>query len=124
MPKPTIRRSFLRAVKVVLYSATALWFVPGPAQADTTTAINPQVTWGVWDGWGTSLCWWAQKFGSRNDLANVLFTTNISTLSANNGAVQLPGLGLSIAKKLMLSQSTLMILILSYCVWEMNPTTK
>jgi galactan endo-1,6-beta-galactosidase len=85
MPTPTIHRASLRALKVVLYAAAAPCLVPGPVQADSTTAINPQVTWGVWEGWGTSLCWWAQEFGSRNDLANVLFTTNTSTLSANNG---------------------------------------
>src|SRR5438876_6209702 len=33
--------------------------------ADYSTTINPQTTWGTWEGWGTSLCWWANVFGNR-----------------------------------------------------------
>lgn len=33
--------------------------------AQTVTTINPTTNWGTWDGWGTSLAWWAKAFGNR-----------------------------------------------------------
>lgn len=63
-------------------------------QAGYSTTINPQITWGKWDGWGVSLCWWANIFGNRDDLADLLFTTNYVRLNQ----VELPGLGLNIAR--------------------------
>ncbi|KAJ6589363.1 glycoside hydrolase superfamily [Mycena capillaripes] len=62
--------------------------------ADGTTAINPSSDLGTWDGWGTSLAWWAAAFGSRDDLADIFFTLDGTTW---NGAA-LPGLGLTIAR--------------------------
>ncbi len=59
-----------------------------------TPVVNLAVNWGVWQGWGCSLCWWANVFGTRSDLADIVFTTNYTTL---NG-VNLPGLGLNIAR--------------------------
>ena|GEM_PF-709915 len=56
--------------------------------------LNLAANWGVWQGWGCSLCWWANVFGTRSDLADIVFTTNYTTL---NG-VNLPGLGLNIAR--------------------------
>jgi len=91
-------KAFPKPLRFVLSFVTAAWVVPGPVQADTTNTIDPTVTWGTWEGWGTSLCWWAKEFGSRSDLADILFTTNSTTLYANNGQVQLPGLGLNIAR--------------------------
>lgn len=64
------------------------------ARADQTNTVNFQKTWGIWEGWGASLCWWAKAFGNRDDVADVIFTTNYTTL---NG-VSLPGLGLNIAR--------------------------
>ncbi|MEI9959844.1 MAG: hypothetical protein WDM76_01555 [Limisphaerales bacterium] len=52
---------FSMVVGVML--AIVLLFSPVGARADYTTTINPQTTWGVWEGWGTSLCWWANVFG-------------------------------------------------------------
>ncbi|HEV2319747.1 MAG TPA: glycoside hydrolase, partial [Verrucomicrobiae bacterium] len=56
--------------------------------------LNLATNWGIWQGWGCSLCWWANVFGTRADLANIVFTTNYTTL---NG-VNLPGLGMNIAR--------------------------
>ena len=67
---------------------------PAVALADYTTAVNPGSSWGVWDGWGCSLCWWANVFGNRDDLANLVFTTNYVSLNGQN----LPGLGMNIAR--------------------------
>jgi galactan endo-1,6-beta-galactosidase len=56
--------------------------------------LNLATNWGLWQGWGCSLCWWANVFGTRTDLANIVFTTNYTIL---NG-VNLPGLGMNIAR--------------------------
>lgn len=69
-------------------------FLPAVARADYTAVVNPQTTWGTWEGWGVSLCWWANVFGNRNDLADLVFTTNYVTLNGQS----LPGLGLNIAR--------------------------
>jgi galactan endo-1,6-beta-galactosidase len=70
------------------------WLAPLPVRADYTTVVNPQTAWGTWEGWGVSLGWWANVFGSRDDLADLVFTTNYTTF---NGA-SLPGLGMNIAR--------------------------
>ncbi|KFY27586.1 hypothetical protein V491_00838 [Pseudogymnoascus sp. VKM F-3775] len=64
------------------------------ATADYTTTIDAQSNRGTWDGWGTSLAWWAKKFGDREDLADIFFTLKTTTLIGLN----LPGLGFNIAR--------------------------
>src|SRR5258705_9124656 len=77
-----------------LLSVLLVFIVFGTAaRADYSTTINPGTTWGTWEGWGASLCWWANVFGNRNDMADVVFTTNYTSF---NGQL-LPGLGLNIA---------------------------
>ncbi|WP_031225858.1 beta-1,6-galactanase [Streptomyces roseochromogenus] len=66
----------------------------GAAQADATIAINPSATYGTWEGWGTSLAWWANVFGARDDFADIFFTTKSTTYHGT----ALPGLGLNIAR--------------------------
>jgi galactan endo-1,6-beta-galactosidase len=61
---------------------------------DITTTIDPNSNWGTWEGWGTSLAWWAKKFGTRDDLADVFFTLGWPGL---NGG-KLCGLGLNIVR--------------------------
>src|SRR5690606_35750259 len=51
-------------------------------------------TQGTWDAWGTSLCWFANVFGDRDDVADVLFTLNTVTLEGQ----ALPGLGLNMVR--------------------------
>ena len=65
-----------------------------PASADTTVSVDPAADYGAWEGWGTSLAWWAGVFGGRDDLADLFFTTN----SVSYNGATLPGLGLSIAR--------------------------
>lgn len=72
----------------------AFVFLHAVARADYATVINPQTTWGAWEGWGVSLCWWANVFGTRDDLADLVFTTNYVTLNGQS----LPGLGMNIAR--------------------------
>jgi galactan endo-1,6-beta-galactosidase len=73
---------------------SAVVVVPGTARAQYTVTPEPDITWGVWDGWGCSLAWWAAVFGQRDDLADIVFTTNNTLLNGEN----LPGLGLNIAR--------------------------
>jgi galactan endo-1,6-beta-galactosidase len=68
--------------------------VPGVAGADTTIAIDPGADYGRWEGWGTSLAWWANVFGQRDDFADLFFTTN----SVTYRGASVPGLGLNIAR--------------------------
>ncbi|MFJ5103749.1 glycoside hydrolase [Streptomyces sp. NPDC088554] len=66
----------------------------GTAHADATVAVNPGTSYGTWEGWGTSLAWWANVFGDRDDFADLFFTTK----SVAYGGRTLPGLGLNIAR--------------------------
>jgi galactan endo-1,6-beta-galactosidase len=66
----------------------------GTARADATIAVDPSAAYGTWEGWGTSLAWWANVFGTRDDFADIFFTTKTTTY---NGT-PLPGLGLNIAR--------------------------
>lgn len=66
----------------------------GPARADDTITVNPTTTHGTWEGWGTSLAWWANVFGARDDFADIFFTTR----SVPYDGRTLPGLGLTIAR--------------------------
>ncbi|MBM2620269.1 hypothetical protein JIG36_32620 [Actinoplanes sp. LDG1-06] len=66
----------------------------GTARADATITVDPAADYGVWQGWGTSLAWWANVFGDRDDFADLFFTTRTVTY---NGVAR-PGLGLTIAR--------------------------
>ncbi|WP_328996231.1 hypothetical protein OG394_16420 [Kribbella sp. NBC_01245] len=66
----------------------------GVAWADATVGVDPAADQGAWEGWGTSLAWWANVFGDRDDFADLFFTTK--TVSYNGAS--LPGLGMNIAR--------------------------
>ncbi|WP_369271296.1 beta-1,6-galactanase [Streptomyces sp. R11] len=87
-----IRRRTLLAASGGALLGSAL--ATGTAHADATIAVNPGTSYGTWEGWGTSLAWWANVFGNRNDFADLFFTTSSVTY---NGTT-LPGLGLNIAR--------------------------
>ncbi|EUC34947.1 glycoside hydrolase family 30 protein [Bipolaris zeicola 26-R-13] len=82
-----MRASTLTEIALVLASGLCV-------NADLTTTINPKTNWGTWEGWGTSLAWWAQQFGDRDDLADVFFTLKDTKF----GSVTLPGLGFNHAR--------------------------
>src|SRR3954468_11723613 len=87
-----IRRRTLLAAAGGGLLGTAL--ATGTARADATIAVNPATKYGTWEGWGTSLAWWANVFGARDDFADIFFTTKSVTYSGRT----LPGLGLNIAR--------------------------
>lgn len=62
--------------------------------ANYTTRINPEVNWGTWEGWGTSLAWWAKTFGDQDDIADILFSWG----STNYADQSLWGLALNIVR--------------------------
>ncbi len=66
----------------------------GTARADVTVAVDPSTDYGRWEGWGTSLAWWANVFGNRDDFADLWFTTRMVTYQG----MALPGLGMNIAR--------------------------
>ena len=87
-----LRPSFLLLPALLLLTLTAL--APPSVRADYTTIVHPGTTWGTWQGWGCSLAWWANAFGTRDDLADLLFTTKSTALSGQT----LPGLGMTVAR--------------------------
>ncbi|KAA2266591.1 beta-1,6-galactanase [Solihabitans fulvus] len=88
------RRTVLRGLLAVPLGAAAATYLADPANADYTTTVNPSVNWGTWEGWGTSLAWWAAAFGDRDDLADIFFTRNTVQYQGQS----LPGLGLNIVR--------------------------
>ncbi|WP_406169575.1 beta-1,6-galactanase [Streptomyces sp. NBC_00996] len=85
------RRTLLTAAGGTVLGST---LATGTARADATIAVNPATTYGKWEGWGTSLAWWANVFGARDDFADIFFTTKSTTYNGTS----LPGLGLNIAR--------------------------
>ncbi|MDX8056182.1 glycoside hydrolase [Lentzea sp. BCCO 10_0798] len=83
-----------RAVLSGAAAAIAATTVGTTAGADQSIAVDPGTNYGTWEGWGTSLAWWANVFGDRDDFADLWFTTKSVTY---NGTT-LPGLGLNIAR--------------------------
>jgi galactan endo-1,6-beta-galactosidase len=95
MAQFSLQAWLLCCISLSFYSlAATLATVPRAAAATITITIDPTSNWGTWEGWGTSLAWWAKKFGSRDDLADIFFTLKWTTLSGKS----LPGLGLNIAR--------------------------
>ncbi|MEU5183794.1 glycoside hydrolase [Streptomyces longwoodensis] len=85
------RRTLLAATGGALFGGA---LATGTAHADATVPVNPSVSYGNWEGWGTSLAWWANVFGARDDFADLFFTTGTVTYNGTS----LPGLGLTIAR--------------------------
>ncbi|KAF1794102.1 Glycoside hydrolase, catalytic domain [Phytophthora cactorum] len=50
-----------------------------------------------WEGWGTSLSWWADVFGDCEDIVDVLFS-NLSSVSIDGAAKDIPALNFNIAR--------------------------
>ena len=55
----------------------------------------------AWEGWGTSLAWWATAWGDRDDLADAFFTLadNVTIATpAGEDDLTVPGLGLNLVR--------------------------
>src|SRR3569833_1514998 len=85
------------AVTLIVTATCALAALP--ARADYSTTVNPATNWGTWQGWGSSLAWWANVFGTNANMADVLYTRNNPiSFSSNQGTYSLPGLGLNVVR--------------------------
>jgi galactan endo-1,6-beta-galactosidase len=62
--------------------------------APNVVAIDPSGSYGTWEGWGTSLAWFANVYGARDDIADALFATKDVTFDS----ATLPGLGMTIVR--------------------------
>ncbi|MFE1384153.1 glycoside hydrolase [Streptomyces sp. NPDC058740] len=88
------RRSVLRGMAALPAAAAVVGLGAGTARADGATVVDPASNRGTWEGWGTSLSWWAKAVGPDPVVADALF---------GRGSVQLlgqtlPGLGLNIVR--------------------------
>src|SRR6266704_1948779 len=70
-PKYSAHKAICIAIGIL-----AAFLVPGRAETPAL-ALDPEKSQGTWDGWGTSLCWWAKAFGDRDDIADLLFTAKV-----------------------------------------------
>lgn len=77
----------------------SVWFVLVPWAVDCVL-VDPTKDWGTWEGWGVSLSWWANILGSRDDIADLVFTMEKVEVAGIAGAHReaIPGLGLNIAR--------------------------
>jgi galactan endo-1,6-beta-galactosidase len=80
-----------RILRIALFLCLAAGI---PAWGDPPVVLDPAAAEGRWEGWGTSLSWWAAAFGARDDLADLLFTTG----TVNFLGQPAPGLGLNIVR--------------------------
>src|SRR4051812_45969320 len=88
------RRTLFSAAGAAAVGAAGAGLIPAAAHADYTTTVDPGTSWGTWEGWGTSLCWWGKAYGDRDDVADLCFTRN----SVPYNGTSLPGLGLNIVR--------------------------
>src|SRR5690349_9502868 len=68
-----------------------------PAVLRRTITVNPAQVWAEWEGWGSSLSWWAHAVGgsgNANTFADLLYTIGDVTVGDN----RYPGLGLNIVR--------------------------
>ena len=79
------------------FSALVLLASAAMAHAQYTLTVDPKDNRGIWEGWGTSLCWWGNGVGNsayETTFADLIFTTkNVAILRK-----RVPGLGLNIAR--------------------------
>src|SRR6266404_341486 len=87
----------------ILFLAGAI-LLPCSSRGDYWMTNQPSSQWGTWDGWGTSLSWWANvnAFGTNGLMANLLFSTNYTMYNGTNR----PGLGYNIVRYNVGAEST------------------
>ncbi|MFJ6770700.1 glycoside hydrolase [Kitasatospora sp. NPDC091257] len=95
------RRTLLRGLvgvplgAMTLISGTGRSWAGEPIGTIEVKPPAPNVEWTRrWDGWGTTLGWWANRIGPRDDLADLLFTRDTVPFLGH----QLPGLGMNIVR--------------------------
>ncbi|MFJ4966682.1 glycoside hydrolase [Streptomyces sp. NPDC088729] len=89
------RRTLLAATGAALLSGA---FTAGTARADSTIVVDPSKSYGTWEGWGTSLAWWAKVFGGDPVHADLFADLFFTDKSVTYRGKTLPGLGLTLAR--------------------------
>jgi len=74
----TLKHILLTIIHVLLL-LTGITLSTISARADYWLTNQPASTWGTWDGWGCSLAWWANAFGTNDLMANLIFSTNYTS---------------------------------------------
>jgi galactan endo-1,6-beta-galactosidase len=70
----------------------------GTARADATITVDPAKDYGTWEGWGTSLAWWAKVFGGSAEYSDVFADLFFTDKWVSVNGTSLPGLNLGIAR--------------------------
>ena len=67
---------------------------------DVSDSNHNKNVYGVWEGFGVSLCWWANVFADHDDVVHAAFSAEASTnVSLSNGSIAaVPGLMFNIAR--------------------------
>ena len=86
--------AILRVIGILVLAGISAQARPLKPVAPLELRIDPSVSHGVWEGWGTSLCWMGNVFGQQDDIADFLFTTKPTTFKGKS----VPGLGLNIVR--------------------------
>jgi galactan endo-1,6-beta-galactosidase len=94
MPSIFFHRSALYLAAIGLLASFPGILIQTVAADAPIVQINPRINYGLWEGWGTSLCWDGKSFGDRDDFADLLFTTKTVSIMGHD----LPGLGLTIVR--------------------------
>jgi galactan endo-1,6-beta-galactosidase len=96
MPLFSRRSSVTSALSLLMLGGTVTGTIQN-AQADYTLVVDKNENRGTWEGWGCSLCWWANALGGssyQNLYADLFFTQNTVSFAGKT----LPGLGMNIAR--------------------------
>eukprot|EP01117_Protostelium_nocturnum_P014116 TRINITY_DN5330_c0_g1_i1.p1 TRINITY_DN5330_c0_g1~~TRINITY_DN5330_c0_g1_i1.p1 ORF type:complete len:499 (-),score=132.28 TRINITY_DN5330_c0_g1_i1:30-1484(-) len=86
----------IKSFVLFLALSSVITFTGASDNSDSPIKIDPTSTFGVWQGWGTSLAWWANQFGHREDLADLFFTDKYVQINGNFSSN--PGLNLNIVR--------------------------
>ncbi|KAG3068762.1 Endo-beta-1,6-galactanase [Phytophthora cactorum] len=92
----TSKASTVEVKVVVLFNQTKIRIKMGP-RTDASYPVTHGFGFEKWEGWGTSLCWWANAFGDREDIADVFFTRKES-VKLDGATSGIPALGFNIAR--------------------------
>jgi galactan endo-1,6-beta-galactosidase len=88
---------FLQAGFLVAPQTDAPSATPPSSASAITATVDPTKTWSTWDGWGSSLSWWARAIGGTRN-ANVYADLIYTTGDISVGGEKYPGLGFNIAR--------------------------
>jgi len=90
-----------RAITLFFLLETVFTVAPSAGEHSSATSItatvDPTKTWNTWDGWGSSLAWWARAIGGTRN-ADIYADLIYRTSDISVGEEKYPGLGFNIAR--------------------------